>query len=135
MKTFAEIYDSLKDTAEYQTEELKLAFTESVLLRMEELEITRAELASRVGATKPYVTKLLKGNSNFTFESLVKLAIALDCRVDAPVLVPITNSSFARAIPFYRQPKQFSDSYRTTTSTPMNVGTQNYGSIVVPSAA
>jgi transcriptional regulator with XRE-family HTH domain len=92
MKSFAEIYESRKDTLEYQAEELSLAFTESVLLRMEERgNMPRKELANRMGTTMPYVTKLLKGKSNFTFETLVKLARALDCRIEAPTLIPLSR--------------------------------------------
>ncbi len=107
MRTFAEIYESMKDTLEYQVEELSLAFTEAVLLRMEELDdLPRKELADRMGTTTAYITKLLKGKSNFTFETLVKLARALDCRIDAPVLVPNAHrTATAQVIKFTRRPQ------------------------------
>jgi transcriptional regulator with XRE-family HTH domain len=107
MKTFAEIYESMKDTLEYQVAELSLAFTESILLRMEELDgLSRKELAERMGATKPYVTKLLKGESNFTFETLVKLAQALECRIEPPALVPNEKRApTAQVIQFARRPQ------------------------------
>lgn len=89
MKTFAEIYDSMKDALEYQVEELSLAFTESVLLRMEELDnLQGKELAKRMGCSKAYVSKLLTGKSNFTLETLVKLAGALECHIEPPQLIP-----------------------------------------------
>ena len=110
MKTFAEIYESMKGKLEYQVEELSLAFTESVLLRMEELEdMTGADLADRMGASKPYVSKLLKGKSNFTLETLVKLARALECRIEPPKLVPLEAASApaerpAQVLRFMRPP-------------------------------
>lgn len=89
MKTFAEIYESMKETLEYQTEELSLAFTESVLLRMEQLgDMSGKVLAERMGFSEAYVSKLLKGKNNFTLETLVKLARALECRIEPPLLLP-----------------------------------------------
>lgn len=104
MKTFAEIYDSMKDTPEYQVEELSLAFTESVLLRMEELgDMSGAELAERMGSSKPYVSKLLKGKSNFTIETLVKLARSLECRIEAPKLIPLEPKAHTQVVRFVRR--------------------------------
>lgn len=105
MNTFAEIYDSLKDSLEFQVEELSLAFTESVLLRMEELgDMSGAQLAERMESSKPYVSKLLKGKSNFTLETLVKLARALECRVEAPKLIPLeSKTQSAQVVRFIRR--------------------------------
>jgi transcriptional regulator with XRE-family HTH domain len=111
MKTFAEIYDSMKDTVEYQVEELSLAFTESILLRMEELgNLSGKELADRMGSTKPYVSKLLKGKNNFTLETLVKLARALECRIEPPQLLPNEKQAPGQIFLFERQPK--TDAFR-----------------------
>jgi transcriptional regulator with XRE-family HTH domain len=110
MKTFAEIYDALKDTQGYQVEELSLAFTESILLRMEELSLSGKDLADRMGSTKPYVSKLLKGKNNFTLETLVKLARALECRIEPPQLLPNEKQALGQIVLFERYPK--SESFR-----------------------
>ncbi len=103
MKTFAEIYESMKDTHEYQVQELSLAFTESVLLRMEELNNMQGkELAKRIGCSKAYVSKLLTGKGNFTLDTLVKLARALNCRVEAPALIP--SEKYDHVVRFERSP-------------------------------
>lgn len=128
MRTFAEIYDSMKDTLEYQAEELSLAFTESVLLRMDELNnLSAAELAQRMGSSKPYVSKLLKGKSNFTLETLVKLARALDCHIEAPSLIPNTKQATARVVQFVRSPKPDTAQFRATpiANRPIVSGLQN----------
>lgn len=108
MKTFAEIYESMKETLAYQVEELSLAFTESILLRMEQLDDMPGKvLADRMGFSEAYVSKLLKGKNNFTLETLVKLARALECRIEAPQLVPIQaeEASGQVVLPFERLPK------------------------------
>lgn len=53
-------------------------FTEDLWRLMEDRGINKAELARRIGKTPAYVTKVFRGNSNFTIESMVKLAHALD---------------------------------------------------------
>jgi transcriptional regulator with XRE-family HTH domain len=52
--------------------------TEDICRLMEEKQISRAELARRLGTSRAYVTKLLDGNANFTLATMVKLAMALD---------------------------------------------------------
>lgn len=116
MRTFVEIYDSMKDTLEYQVEELSLTFTESVLMRMEELDdLSPSALAIRMGISKPYVSKLLKGKSNFTLETLVKLAHALECRIASPTLIPNAKPATARVILFTRSPKPDPSAFYSTT--------------------
>jgi transcriptional regulator with XRE-family HTH domain len=124
MKTFAEIYDALKGTLGYQVEELSLAFTESILLRMEELSLSGKDLADRMGSTKPYVSKLLKGKNNFTLETLVKLARALECRIEPPQLLPNEKQALGQIVLFERYPK--SESFRPRpVSVQMTVTTQD----------
>jgi transcriptional regulator with XRE-family HTH domain len=40
-------------------------------------KISRAELAQAIGTSQPYVTKILKGNVNFTLATMTKLAHAM----------------------------------------------------------
>lgn len=53
-------------------------FTEDLCRLMKEQNVSRAELAKRIGTSRAYVTKLLGGNANFTLATMVKLAFALD---------------------------------------------------------
>jgi transcriptional regulator with XRE-family HTH domain len=53
-------------------------FTEDLCRLMKEKDVSRAELAKRIGTSRAYVTKLLGGNANFTLATMVKLAFALD---------------------------------------------------------
>jgi transcriptional regulator with XRE-family HTH domain len=48
---------------------------------MERRQISRAELAQSIGTSQPYISKVLKGNVNFTLSSMVKLSRALGLRV------------------------------------------------------
>ena len=67
-----------RDTA-YWVERTVLEFTEDVVGRLEATGVNRAELARRIEASPAYVSKILRGNTNFTLESMVRIAQALGC--------------------------------------------------------
>ena len=48
-----------------------------VLLRMKELGISQTDLAKRMKVSRPYITKVLRQDVNFSFRTAAKLAHAL----------------------------------------------------------
>ncbi len=66
-------------THAYKAEMAVMEITEEIVRRMDELGITKSELARRIGSSPAYVTKILRGDTNFTFDTMVKLGTALDC--------------------------------------------------------
>ena len=70
--------EARKDHA-YWVEGAILEFTEDMVNRMEEQGVSRSELARRIGTSPSYVTKILRGSTNFTLDTMVKVARALDC--------------------------------------------------------
>ncbi|WP_372796435.1 helix-turn-helix domain-containing protein [Pontiella sp.] len=81
MKTASERFDSLleasRESDAYWAEKALIEYTEEIIARMERQNVTRSELARRLGKRPAYVTKLLRGDNNFTFETVVKIARAL----------------------------------------------------------
>lgn len=65
------------ETPEYQTEKQLLDFTEQVCAILREQEVSRTELAARLGKTKAWVTKLLRGDENMTVLTMVSVLLAL----------------------------------------------------------
>ena len=53
------------------------AFLRSILLRMKELGVSQTELAERMKVSRPYITKVLHQDVNFSFRTAAKLANAL----------------------------------------------------------
>ena len=53
------------------------AFLRQILLRMKELGISQTELARRMKVSRPYITKVLHEDVNFSFRTAAKLANAL----------------------------------------------------------
>jgi transcriptional regulator with XRE-family HTH domain len=68
-----------RETLDYKIESARVDFTEEALGIMAEQGISKADLARKLGVSKPYVTKLLGGGANLTLESMVRLAEALGC--------------------------------------------------------
>jgi transcriptional regulator with XRE-family HTH domain len=69
---------SRAEDPQYWADRAILRVAEEVFLALERCGITRAELARRLGTSPAYVTKVLRGNANFTIETLARLAHALD---------------------------------------------------------
>ena len=78
---FKGLLEKYKDDVEFITEGIILELNEKIVLKMRELNINRAELAKRLGKSKPFVTKLLNGNHNLTVKTMVSIAQALECEL------------------------------------------------------
>ncbi len=79
--SFPELFAQAEQHADYWVAGAILEFTESVVREMERQGVTRTELARRLDATPAYVTKILRGKANFTLETMVRLARALDAQL------------------------------------------------------
>ena len=75
-KSFAELYEKAKERETYLSASIILEFTEGLYDLMQENNISRKELAKRLGTSPAYITKVLRGDINFTIDSMVKLAKA-----------------------------------------------------------
>ena len=53
------------------------AFLRRILRRMKELGMSQTELAQRMKVSRPYITKVLRRDVNFSFRTAAKLANAL----------------------------------------------------------
>lgn len=93
-KWFKEKYEKFKDDPEYITEGILLELNEKIVLKMKELNISRAELAKRLGKSKPFITKLLDGNHNLTVKTMVSMAQALEC----DLLLDLAPKGFKQSI-------------------------------------
>lgn len=69
--------DEDRSSIEYRQQAIVLELSERVLDRLEHLGISQAELARRLGVSRPMITKLLTGDSNFQIRTLLRLADAL----------------------------------------------------------
>ena len=78
---YEEMRREFDNDPEYWAEGLKLDFAEEVGRLMEEQNVSRAELARRLGTSPAYVTKILHWTANLTLTSMSKIALAFGSRV------------------------------------------------------
>jgi plasmid maintenance system antidote protein VapI len=76
--SFEGFFQQAEESLTYWVERAKLEFTEEVVARMEELGVTKTELAQRLEAKPAFVTRLLSGGNNFELTTMVRLARALE---------------------------------------------------------
>ena len=65
-------------SVEYRQEALVLEISARVHARLQQLGMSQAELARRMGVSRPMITKLLAGDRNFQLKTLLRLGDALD---------------------------------------------------------
>jgi len=70
--------DEIEDTIEYKVESVSFNIAVQVYERMRELGLTQKELANKLNVSKSYISQILKGKSNMTIETMVKLSNVLD---------------------------------------------------------
>jgi len=76
-KSFEELFEKAKERETYLSASIILEFTERLYDLMQNNNISRKELAERLGTSPAYVTKVLRGDVNFTIDSMVRLAKAV----------------------------------------------------------
>jgi len=76
-KKHVDILDDLRATLEYEVAGVEMDFTESLEELMARRGVNKSELARRIGTSPAYITKILRGGTNFTLETMVKLVRAL----------------------------------------------------------
>ena len=75
---FSKFFIEAKKSDVYWVEGAIIEFTEEIVRLMKLRGINRVELARRLGTSPAYVTKLLRGDNNFTLETMIKVSRALD---------------------------------------------------------
>jgi predicted transcriptional regulator len=75
-KSFKEFFNEAKEQDTYWIGSAILDFTEGLHKIMETNGISRSELARRLSVSPAYITKVVRGNVNFTVDSMVRLVRA-----------------------------------------------------------
>ena len=93
---FRRLGEKLEQDPVYWTEYLKLEFAEELSRLMDERGLTKTDLATKLGCSRAYITKVFNTTFNPTLETLAKIALAFDARVELK-LVPRDAPSGRRA--------------------------------------
>jgi transcriptional regulator with XRE-family HTH domain len=79
--SFSDLIQDAKSRDDYWTEDAILQFTMQLHEQMQKQGLTKTELANRIGASQPYITRILKGRDNLTIATMVKLARAVGLKI------------------------------------------------------
>lgn len=82
---FAQRVKEFENDPDFIAEGLLLQINEEICRLMDQEGITRVEFARRLGVSRQFVTKLLKGNANVTLLTLVKIATALSMQLSVSI--------------------------------------------------
>ncbi len=84
--SFADLWAEVENDDAYWTEKNILDFTTNLYQLMKHRKVSKKELAERLGTSQAYITKIFRGNANFTLASMTKLVQALDAKLDVHVV-------------------------------------------------
>lgn len=70
---FTRMFAEAETHDEFHIARVKIEIAEQIYRMMEERKVTQAELARRLGKNRAYISRILKGTTNFTIETLVKI--------------------------------------------------------------
>lgn len=97
IEKYRERVRSIENTSEFLLEIVKLTFAEELCRLLDERGMTHGQLAEKLGTSRAYVTRILRTDYNLTAETMVKVARALDARVEL-ALVPKDAPVRARTV-------------------------------------
>ncbi len=86
MGKYGQMVQAASHSAEYWTHAAMRNFVRDLAERMEMLGLKKTDIASRLGVSPAYVTKAMRGQTNFTLESMTKLAIAVGATLQVRVV-------------------------------------------------
>lgn len=76
IRSFKNRLNEIKKTHSYRVEKTKLEFVRGLSRLMKLKGITNTELATRMETSNAYISKALRGDTNFTIDTMVKLTYA-----------------------------------------------------------
>lgn len=105
-KSFDELYTRWEKSPGIHAERMASTFLAELNRRMQVLGMSNSDLARAANVSPAYITKLFRGPSNVSLETIAKLALAVGCRphlhiaiegVDVSCFDPSQNSEQATA--------------------------------------
>lgn len=85
-RKIAEYLAGRKQHDSYWVEQLKLDFSISLEKRRKNAGLSYADLAKKINTSPAYISKIFRGDANFTIESMVKLSRATGGKVDLRII-------------------------------------------------
>lgn len=99
MTSFKQLNRQIRETDSYWIESAKLNFAIGLGDLMETAQLSRTDFAAKLGTSPAYISKIFRGDVNFTIESMVKLVRSLGGRLHLKVASAAEEFQFVRTTP------------------------------------
>lgn len=109
VQAFKVLFATARKRFEYFLEGAIIGFTEDVVARMSTLKLSKSDLASRLRCKPSYITKVLRGSTNFTLASMVKIGIALDSEVEVRLRPKTVDEDWSGVLQSTHSPRRASN--------------------------
>lgn len=85
-KALIEFQGRAKESGEHYAEAAKLDFSLALEHRRRCTNLSYADIAAKICASAPYVSKVFRGDANLTIETMVKLALATEGKIEIRIV-------------------------------------------------
>jgi transcriptional regulator with XRE-family HTH domain len=92
MSKYGRLVKRLVNSVDYWAQDAMRHFVLEIDRRLSEQNMSRAALADKIGASPAYVTKIMRGDVNFTLRTMAKLSLAVGGRLRIEVVDRDGNS-------------------------------------------
>jgi transcriptional regulator with XRE-family HTH domain len=86
MGKYAKLVSRVKKSVDYSAQAAMRDFVHDLIHRMDRQGMTQAKLAEVIDASPAYVSKVMRGEANFTLETMTKLAMASGGRLRVQIV-------------------------------------------------
>ena len=90
-KKYKKHFEDAKKKDAYWINQITLQFATALWNKMQANGIKPSQLAKIIGTSPAYITKVLRGDANYTVETLYKLSKAVDCKIQINMVDNNTN--------------------------------------------
>jgi transcriptional regulator with XRE-family HTH domain len=86
MGKYGRLVGRIVRSVDYWAQAAMRRFVADIDRRMVDQDISRTALAQKLGASSAYVTKVMRGDVNFTLETMTKLALAVGGKLQVKII-------------------------------------------------
>ncbi len=101
-KRFQNLLKKARKTDDYWIADAQVEFTEGLHDLMQRRNVSKSELARRMDTSPAYITKVMRGTTNFTLATMVRLVRALNGRLHLRVCAEEDRSQWLHDIHGHR---------------------------------
>lgn len=107
LKSFKKLLTDAKQRDAYWVEKAKLDFSVALNRLFEKSGMSQKEVAEKLNTSPAYITKVFRGDANFTIETMTKLARAVDGQLQIHISPKHSKTHWFDVLQTQEQPEQF----------------------------